>query len=133
MMLLVETTGEFSLIETETGVQIHRKRATVVPQTNFVSARLSVGQLNLLLQLSDDATDAIWVEHLEACAGNLQMALDSFDAIYAHDPRRRAAELQPRKGKAKGKPSTADLPELIEPAGTEIKIPADGDNSQSPG
>ena len=55
-MLIVETTGEFSLLSPE-GVDVRRKRPTVMVRCNFVEQQAANGQLRVLCEVSDEASD----------------------------------------------------------------------------
>ena len=78
MKLLVETAGQFQFLDDETGNVIRHDGYTVVPQTNLVAKFSLLGQLKLIAQLNDDATDAEWRAYVKECEGDLTLAVESF-------------------------------------------------------
>lgn len=77
--LIVQTTGNFMLIDPVNRAEIDADRPTVVVRTNFVSARAALGQLEILsTDIRDDATDAEFVEFLKGSDGNVILAVASF-------------------------------------------------------
>lgn len=82
--LLVQTVsrkGErFGLMDASTGQDISAFRPTVVARTGFVTQRLGLGQLEILLNdLPDVATDADFVKYLDEAKGDVTKAVEDFD------------------------------------------------------
>lgn len=80
MKYLVETTGDFMLIDFSVNAEIHHDRPTVVIPTAFVSAAAARGQLKLLRTgLPDEADDkefeAYWRE-------DASIAIDAFMSCF---------------------------------------------------
>ena len=101
MKLLIETTGEFMLIDfSQNGLVIEHNRPTVSSENStFVSSRAAVNQVKVIASLSDDASDAEFVQYwndsmpkLSANASEEEkakaeserrtLAIDSFIAAY---------------------------------------------------
>ena len=78
MKLLVETTGSFELSVTETGDYIRFEGATVVTSCNFVTSRISKGEIKLIENLTDDATDEEYLKYVSECDGNFELANSAF-------------------------------------------------------
>lgn len=83
MKLLVETTGPFMLVDYGHGaVEIQAHRPSVVENSSFVNARTLVGQIRLISQVKDEATDAEFEKFLKDSDGKMDLAVDSFLAQY---------------------------------------------------
>lgn len=100
MKLLVETTGEFQLINAVNGTRIRFNRPTVVDSDSFVQSHIAYGHLKVFTHtLVDEATDADWEVWLAEAEGDIDLAVASyltkFDAEAAKEPE--------VKTKAKGK------------------------------
>ena len=75
MKFLVKTTGNFQLVH---GTQrIPSNRAAVISQAHFWTSRVSVGQVTILAELVDEATDQDWVDTL-ADSGSEKLAVAYF-------------------------------------------------------
>lgn len=124
--LLVETTGNFSLIDGTRGlVDIRSTRPTVVVSTSFVQNRIALGQIKVLAELPEEATDEDWVKFLEESDGDVDLARESFVSSFG-DPEfdvdaavKRIKELG---GKANRKMSVEKLKALL----AELEGKADG-------
>ncbi|MES0134505.1 hypothetical protein NKJ88_06015 [Mesorhizobium sp. M0016] len=119
MKILCETNGEFQLIDFGNGGNIvAAHRPSVVSGSPFISARAALGQIKVLGNLADEATDEEFVEYFVA-AEDAELAVASFLDAYAPEGTKKVAT----KGKGKGKGKTAE-PE-IEPEADKT----DDDNS----
>lgn len=82
--LLVETTGEFELVDFNRQ-EIPYFRPSVVVETGFVSHRAAVGQVRILhTELEDDVTDADFAGFWESCEGDYDLAVASFIAAFGN-------------------------------------------------
>ena len=78
MKILVETTGAFQLVHTELNEHVRSQGKTVIEKSQWAQEKVSIGQLLVTLQLSDEATDAEWLETLRESDGDKALALASF-------------------------------------------------------
>jgi hypothetical protein len=63
MNILVETTGQFGLLDSESWTSIPHDRPALVRATNFIASRAACGQLKILLQdVPEDIKDEHWVK-----------------------------------------------------------------------
>lgn len=51
---------------------------TVVRCTDFVSYRISLGQVTIVAELNDEATDMEWLKYLASSDNDLDLARESF-------------------------------------------------------
>ena len=58
MKILVETTGAFQLVHTELNEHVRSHGKTIIEKSQWAQEKVSIGQLLVVAQLSDDATDA---------------------------------------------------------------------------
>ena len=78
MKLLVETTGPFMLIDSYTKCEIDNNRPSVVLPSEFIQARMTVGQLRVISnELSDGATDEEFAQFWRD-SGKRDLAISSF-------------------------------------------------------
>lgn len=77
MKLIVETTGDFQIYGSPANFARH-DRPSVVHSGGLMEQRIGVGQLRILGQVSDDATDEALVEALEGAKGDTDLAVQSF-------------------------------------------------------
>jgi len=93
-MMIVETTGPWSLLQPNHAGPIHRLRPTVVDNTQFVQHQTAIGQIRILAtDLPDEATDkefvAFWIES----GKDKELAIESFKASFlVPTPRRKSAK-----------------------------------------
>lgn len=97
-MIIVETTGAWSLMLPNHAGTIHRLRPTVVENSDFVQRQVAVKQCRILAtDLPDEATDnefvAFWIES----GKDKELAIESFKASFlvptpAPSPRRKSAK-----------------------------------------
>jgi hypothetical protein len=85
MRLLVKTQGAFQLQEPETQKLIRSVGYTVVMKTAFIESRTSNGQLVVMAQVGNAATDAEWLAYAKACDGDLHLAVESFKSAFPID------------------------------------------------
>lgn len=83
MKLLVETIGDFMLMDGGAGQEIEAHRPCVVVSSNFVSMRMAVKQIKVLGELTDEATDAEFITFLNESGDDVELAVGSFLAKYA--------------------------------------------------
>jgi hypothetical protein len=82
-MLLVETDGAFQLIDQDRrNPTIRHEGYTVVHRTDFVSYRVAIGQLGIVAELNDEATDEEWMKYYADSDFDLELARDSFLSTY---------------------------------------------------
>lgn len=78
-MLLVETVGAYQLVDHDRRNPVMRHEGyTVTHRTDFVSYRISLGQLRIIAELTSEATDAEWLKYVSESDGDLNLARDSF-------------------------------------------------------
>lgn len=85
MKVLVETMGNFELLVPENGEYIRGEGATVVHSNSFVQARIAKGELNLIENLVDEATDAEYLEFVASSDvkdGDYKLANEAFLGAY---------------------------------------------------
>lgn len=75
-MMLVETTGPFTLVDTD-GTVIEGHRPTVVRKTNFINIAISRGQINVLAD-NVDKTDNEFRDYWRECNRDRDMAIAAF-------------------------------------------------------
>lgn len=80
MKLLVQTRGEFQLLDMEGAapVVIRYAGCTVVAPTNFVKAQIAEERLDLVGKVNDEATDEEWLKYVEDSGGDVELATSSF-------------------------------------------------------
>jgi len=76
--ILVETTGEFMLTDISTGQTIYNHRPGVIEQSVFFDARIALGQISKLADLTADATDEEFDKFWVDSDGKSELAVDSF-------------------------------------------------------
>lgn len=93
MKHLVETTGNFMLLDLGSAQEIDAFRPTVVRLTEWMGVRISKGELKVVAaDLKDEATDAEFVTYMKEMNGDAEAAVASFlskfgkDAIVAEEP-----------------------------------------------
>ena len=105
MKILVETTGAFQLVHTELNEHVRSHGKTIIEKSQWAQEKVSIGQLLVTLQLSDEATDAEWLDTLRDSDGDEALALASFEDRYPVD----AASAR-RPEPAPLPPTTAQVP-----------------------
>ena len=80
MKILVETTGEFQLVDPFTAELIPSHRPGVVTATQFVEGRCARGEVKVLAQLQDNATDEEFVNYWKESP---EIAVDAFKSEFA--------------------------------------------------
>lgn len=82
--LLVETTGEFELVDfDQRGAIVAHDRPSVVMATTFIQSRTSLGQIRVLDTLTDEATDEEFAKYVKESDGDLELAISSFKTAYS--------------------------------------------------
>tara|TARA_R110002072_G_scaffold23791_6_gene81599 strand:+ start:224 stop:562 length:339 start_codon:yes stop_codon:yes gene_type:complete len=110
MKTIVETKGDFMLVDPYTGDVIEDTRPSVVTFSPFIETRVANGQVKALAtDLPEEANDADFVEYWKE---KPDMAVDAYASEFA-------AEEEPEpKSKPKGKPAAKGK---AEPKGSEDK------------
>ena len=81
--LLVETTGDFMLVDAYTGDLLDSGGCSVVGTSQFIQARVSVGQVIVHLgNLRDDATTEEWKAYLKD-SGDFALAKAAFESAFS--------------------------------------------------
>ena len=82
MKILAETIGSFTLQDIMYGETIPAHRPAVVPSTNFFQARMGLGQVKMLGELVESATDAEFKEFIRETitdgVPDMPLAVESF-------------------------------------------------------
>ncbi|CCV12941.1 hypothetical protein [Mesorhizobium sp. STM 4661] len=101
MKILCETNGSFQLIDFGNGGDIvAAERPSVVRGSPFISARAAIGQLKVLGNVADEATDEEFAEFFKS-AEDSQLAVSSFLDAYSDEPTTKVAPKSKGRGKAK--------------------------------
>lgn len=97
MKILCETNGSFQLVDFGNGGDVIKAdRPSVVSGSPFVSARAALGQLKVLGNVNDEATDAEFEEYFKA-SDSSELAVASFLEAYSTEVTKKVSK---RKGKA---------------------------------
>jgi hypothetical protein len=99
MKLLVETTGAFMLTDLASGQEVPSHRPAVVGHSNFFQHRVSLQQLRVLGELTDDATDAEFAKFLAESEGDTNLAVESFVSVFGPEKVTEKSEKRARKAK----------------------------------
>ena len=109
MKLVVRPSGEFSLIDPISRADIKKGRISVVSQTGFVSQRVSLGQLEMLGQLPDEAVEADFLATLKEFEDDVILAIEAYvSELNGPDGAVKVTTQQKPKGKAKPKDESPD-------------------------
>jgi len=82
--LLVETTGEFELVDfTANGAIVAFNRPSVVEATTFIQSRTSNGQIRVLDTLTDEATDAEFEKYFNDSDKDVELAISAFKTSFS--------------------------------------------------
>lgn len=82
--LLVETTGPFELVDYSEGMTIiAHDRPSVATNSTFVQSRTALGQIRVLDNLTDEATDEEYAKYLKDSDGDQELALSAFKSAYS--------------------------------------------------
>lgn len=81
---ILETTGDFQLIDFETNTLIRFQGPTLVEQadTAFIQARITIGHLKLIGVVNDEATDEELLKYIKESDGNYELAVASFMSAF---------------------------------------------------
>ncbi len=81
-------------------VVVQADRPTVIPDDSFAEMQRGIGSLSIIARdLPDEVTDEGWCEWINACEGNLELAIESFLSQWQPDEAR-AAEVEAARVKA---------------------------------
>lgn len=109
MKNLVETTGDFMLVDRQQGLEIQSYRPAVAERTQFVDIHLGSGRLRVLSQLRDEATDEEFQRYVEESGGDVALAVDSFLSVYGPEAVTTKEEAPVRsRGRGRGRKRTAE-------------------------
>lgn len=101
MRMIVETTGDFQLVDAETGFLVRFDRPSVPPVTSFIQA-MAGSKLRILGNVSDEATDEEFEVYLKESGGDVKLAMASFISAFP-DPDTKAVEPEPEVKPKKAK------------------------------
>lgn len=82
--ILVETTGSF-MLQDSNGQEVQANRPCVVRRSQFIHSRTALGQLKVLGQLKDEATDAEFLQYFRDSEGDAPLAVESFLSKFSVD------------------------------------------------
>lgn len=82
MKILVETTGEFQLVDPETLELMPFNRPAVVTSTTFVESRAAKGEVIVLFPVTDEATDEEFATYWNEAS---DIAVESFKSAFGPD------------------------------------------------
>lgn len=108
MKILCETNGNFQLIDFGAGGNLIRAhRPSVVLGSSFVSSRAAIGQIKVLGNVSDEATDEEFEKYFDE-AGDAELAVAAFLEAFSTEVTKKLAT-SGKGSKNKGKANeTAD-------------------------
>ena len=99
MKILVETTGEFQLVDPFTLELMPFDRPAVVTSTSFVETRAAKGEVVVLSQLTEEATDEEFAAYWREAS---DIAVESFKSKHALEAvTQKAEKAEEPKGKGK--------------------------------
>jgi hypothetical protein len=93
MKILAKTTGAFTIYDPATGEAVRHGRPGVIRVTPFFTSRTTLGQLEKIADLPDEATDADFAGYWAECKDKPEMAIESFLSKFAEKP-----AVAPKKG-----------------------------------
>lgn len=101
MKLLVETTGQFMLVDAITGDILEAHRPSVVRSTSFITARATIGQVGVIHnQLPEEASDEEFAKFWRDSGGDKDLAVDSYLAsLFPVSDEDNEEAPKPQKGK----------------------------------
>jgi hypothetical protein len=77
--MIVVTTGAFSLGCMVTQQEVHAHRPTVISPSAFLSSRIGIGQIDILVdKLPELANDVDFEKTFKACDGDPELAIDAY-------------------------------------------------------
>lgn len=131
-MLLVATAGNFQLIDTVSQKLIRHEGLTVAPKTDFLD--LFIDRIDVISELSDEATDAEWLKYVAESEGDLDLARDSFLSSYGVGAQKSPKSAKSNKKAAADKAATdkaaADQAAADKPADEAAAADPNTGNSQ---
>lgn len=111
MKILVETSGAFELVDPYGYQLMPSDRPAVVTSSQFVEARASKGQIKILGQLQDHATDADFIGYWKEAA---DIAVEAFKSEFGMEAV--TAKLEKLKAEEKAAADKADKADKAEKA-----------------
>lgn len=83
MKVIAHTTGNFQLLDGQSGDLISAFRPSVVTQTPFINARRGLRQIEIIAEdLPDDASDVEFAKHWQEANGDMELAVQSYVATF---------------------------------------------------
>jgi hypothetical protein len=102
--LLAETKGSFQLHDlAHKGQRILARRPSVVENSFFIQDRIGRGQVRVISELKEEATDEAFTSYVKEAEGDMQFAIDAFLAEFGAE-----AVEQPAKKKRASKSKSKD-------------------------
>lgn len=87
MKIVVETRGDFMLVDVTTRAEIGIRRPTLVPFSSFIDSRIARRELkNHMTGFPDQATDKEFQEFLSESEGDVELACASYMAKFEPSP-----------------------------------------------
>lgn len=102
MKQIVQTTGDFQLYLPYPEHYAHAHRPSVVATSTFFEQHAAAGRIQVLGQVSDEATDEELVKYLEESKGDVELAVASFIAAFSLPVEAEEAPPPKKKAPAKG-------------------------------
>jgi hypothetical protein len=109
-MLLVETTGNFQLRDFSTSKILRHEGATVVRNSTFIGERINAGQIRIIAQLNDEATDDEWLAYLRDSEDEDLARAAFVDAFKIEQPLVKVVEVVPQPAAPAAPPEPAPAP-----------------------
>lgn len=82
MKQIVQTTGNFMLVEPSTREVVESSRPCVVSKTSFFAERIGLNQLSSLGEVPDEASDIEFRDYWRDCGKDADMAVSSYIAKF---------------------------------------------------
>lgn len=84
MKILCETTGPFQIVDFDNGGAVIRShRPSVAVNSHLISSRAAIGQITVLGNVNDEATDDEFAVYWKETEGDKKLAVASFLEAYA--------------------------------------------------
>ncbi|WP_454287254.1 hypothetical protein [Rhizobium arsenicireducens] len=100
MKMLLETTGEFMLMDLSVGQTLVSHRPSVATRTPFIDARIALNQIVKLADLNDEATDEDFEEYWLSSEDRV-LAIASFAETYGPVTATKVTEVEVTKKRGK--------------------------------
>ena len=83
--LLIQTSGQFGLIDTATGTDISAFNPTVVSASPFINLKVDAKVIEVMWELKPEATQEDFLGYLAESEGDTELAVESFLSKYGVD------------------------------------------------